>query len=79
MTVQNQGLQDDIAFMRNLAEDGRGSPRLGASIMVTAVLICETASAAIWLLLAAGLIGNALIVSGIYLLAALSSARSRGI
>lgn len=44
MTDQMQGLREDVAFMRGLAEEGRNAPLLGGDISVAAGLIYGAAS-----------------------------------
>jgi hypothetical protein len=48
MTDGIQGLRDDVAFMRALAEDGRNAPLMGGSILVTAGSVFAPASLAHW-------------------------------
>jgi len=43
-----QGLRDDIAFMRALADEGRRAPLLGGSILVTAGAVFAPASLVHW-------------------------------
>lgn len=44
MTDGLQGLRDDVAFMRALAEEGRSAPMIGGSMMASAGLIFGIAS-----------------------------------
>jgi hypothetical protein len=46
MSDNMQGLRDDVAFMRNLAEDGRNAPLLGGEISMAAGLCFGAASLA---------------------------------
>jgi hypothetical protein len=48
MTDRNQAMRDDIAFMRGLAEAGRGNTLRGGSMMAASGLIFGTASLTIW-------------------------------
>ena len=48
MTDQNHAIRDDIAFMRELAEEGRQAPIVGGSILLASGLSFGTASLAIW-------------------------------
>ena len=48
MTDGMQGLRDDVAFMRALAEEGRNTPLMGGSILVTAGAVFAPASLAHW-------------------------------
>ncbi|HEY5107734.1 MAG TPA: hypothetical protein VII73_13355 [Caulobacteraceae bacterium] len=49
MTDQLKTIQDDIAFLKNLAQDGGAPATLGGSIMVAAGLIFGAASLGHWL------------------------------
>lgn len=51
MNDKLQTLQDDIAFLKTLAEEGRAPPTLGGSIMVAAGLVFGAASVAQWAML----------------------------
>jgi hypothetical protein len=51
MNDKLQTLQDDIAFLKTLAEEGRAPPTLGGSIMVAAGLVFGAASVAQWAIL----------------------------
>jgi len=46
MTRDTQTIQDDIAYMRALAQEGRHAPLLAGPVLVTAAVIF---GAAIWL------------------------------
>lgn len=48
MTDGLQGLRDDVAFMRGLAEQGRNAPLLGGSVLVAAGAVFAPASLAHW-------------------------------
>jgi len=48
MTDHNQAVRDDIAFLRNLAEDGRNNTLRGGSLMLASGLLFGTASLLIW-------------------------------
>jgi hypothetical protein len=54
MTDQNT-VRDDIAFMRALAEEGRGGPLIGGAIMAAGGLLFGTASLILWAGLSSGL------------------------
>jgi hypothetical protein len=47
MSDQNQTVRDDIAFLRQLAEEGREGPLVGGSIMVAAGALFGSASVAV--------------------------------
>ena len=51
MNDKLQTLQDDIAYHKNLAEEGRAPANLGGSIMVAAGLVFGAASVCQWLVL----------------------------
>lgn len=55
MPDKNETLRDDIAFLRDLAEAGRGRPMMGGSILAATGLIYGGASLAVWLGQASGL------------------------
>lgn len=55
MNDKLQSLQDDIAFLKSLAEEGRAQPVLGGSIMVMAGVVFGAASIGHWAM-ATGLI-----------------------
>lgn len=61
MTDQHQGLRDDIAFMRSLAEAGAYAPMAGGSILVAAGLIFGATALA-----TAYAAANHLIVNGLF-------------
>ena len=46
--AQDSNIQDDIAFMRGLAEEGRRGPVLGGSILLACGLIYSTAAVLSW-------------------------------
>jgi len=48
MSDHNQAIRDDIAFMRSLAEAGRGGPMKGGSILVAAGLIYAACAFTTW-------------------------------
>jgi hypothetical protein len=48
MSEPNQAIRDDIAFMRALAEAGRGGPMKGGSILVAAGLIYAACAFVTW-------------------------------
>ena len=48
MTDGLQGLREDVAFMRGLAEEGRRAPLLGGSILAAAGAVFAPASIAHW-------------------------------
>ncbi|MFN6980609.1 MAG: hypothetical protein ACK4NU_01640 [Brevundimonas sp.] len=51
MTRDTQAIQDDIAYMRALAQEGRHAPLLAGPVLVTAAVIFGTANVAQWALL----------------------------
>jgi hypothetical protein len=51
MSDAAQSMRDDIAFMRNMAEEGRDGPVLGGSFLLATGLIYAAASAAQWLVI----------------------------
>src|SRR6185369_3776201 len=57
MTDQN-AVRDDIAFLRNLAEAGRGGSTAGGSVLVVAGLIYAACSLASWAAIAYSLNWN---------------------
>jgi hypothetical protein len=48
MTDHNQAIRDDIAFLRSLAEAGRGGPLKGGSILMAAGLIYAACAFVTW-------------------------------
>lgn len=48
MTRETQGIQDDIAYMRSLAHEGRHAPLLAGPILVTAAIVFGGASVGQW-------------------------------
>lgn len=66
MTDQN-AIRDDIAFMRNLAEDGRNGPLVGGSILLVAGLAFGSASLANWAIATWSLTRNAWVTNGAWM------------
>ncbi|KAK0340771.1 hypothetical protein LTR94_029119, partial [Friedmanniomyces endolithicus] len=50
MTRETQTLQDDIAYLRGLAEDGRDAPLLAGPVLVAAAVIFGAATLGQWAL-----------------------------
>lgn len=50
MTRETQAIQDDIAYMRSLAHEGRHAPLLAGPILVTAAIVFGGASIGQWAL-----------------------------
>lgn len=50
MTRETQAIQDDIAYMRSLAHEGRHAPLLAGPILVTAAIVFGGASLGQWAL-----------------------------
>ncbi|VXC08875.1 hypothetical protein [Brevundimonas sp. G8] len=50
MTRETQAIQDDIAYMRSLAHEGRHAPLLAGPILVTAAIVFGGASVGQWAL-----------------------------
>ena len=50
MTRETQAIQDDIAYMRSLAHDGRHAPLLAGPILITAAIVFGGASLGQWAL-----------------------------
>ena len=50
MARDNQAIQDDIAYMRALAHEGRHAPLLAGPILVTAAIVFGAATLLQWLL-----------------------------
>ena len=48
MTRETQAIQDDIAYMRSLAHEGRHAPLLAGPILVTAAIVFGGASVGQW-------------------------------
>jgi hypothetical protein len=48
MTRDTQTLQDDIAYMRDLAREGRNAPLLAGPVLVLAAVVFGAASLAQW-------------------------------
>ena len=48
MTRETQAIQDDIAYMRNLAHEGRHAPLLAGPILVTAAIVFGSTSLIQW-------------------------------
>ena len=48
MTRETQAIQDDIAYMRSLAHEGRHAPLLAGPILVTAGIVFGTTSLIQW-------------------------------
>lgn len=48
MTRDNQAVQDDIAYLRALAHEGRNAPLLAGPILVTAAIVFGAASLGQW-------------------------------
>ena len=65
MTDQNQTIRADIAFMRQLAEEGRHSPITDGSFLLAAGLIFGTASLVQWWALTNGF-GGGVFVAGLW-------------
>lgn len=51
MTDDLRSIQADIAFLKNLAQEGRSSPLFGGSILVAAGIVFGAASIAHWLVM----------------------------
>jgi hypothetical protein len=50
MTRETQAIQDDIAYMRSLAQEGRHAPLLAGPILITAAIVFGGASLGQWAL-----------------------------
>ena len=48
MTRETQAIQDDIAYMRSLAHEGRHAPLLAGPMLVTAAIVFGTANLGQW-------------------------------